>query len=111
MASKGTGKFVAQRTSALFLIPLTIWFLIGLISQAGASHVAAKLWLTQPINAVLITILVVVGAFHMRIGMSEVIEDYIHGKVMRGLVTLLNWAFALGVAAIAAWSVLSLAFG
>lgn len=110
MASKGTSKFVLQRGSAVVLLPLLAWFLIGLIGHAGASQEEMRAWLGQPVPALLMAVLVIVGAFHMRIGLGEVIEDYIHTG-LRGLLLALNWGVAIGIAALAAWSALSLAFG
>ncbi len=110
MASKGTSKFILQRATAVVLLPLMLWFLVSLIGHAGASHFIMRDWLASPLNAILMALLIVIGMFHMRIGMSEIIEDYIHSG-LRPVLMLLNWAFAIVVALISIWSILSLAFG
>jgi len=110
MSSKGTNKFVAQRASAVLLIPILMWFLIGMISHAGAKHGVMVAWLSTPLNAVLMGLFVIIGAFHMRIGLSEIIDDYIHSG-LRGLLMLANWVFAVAVTILSVWSVWTLAFG
>lgn len=110
MASKGTAKFIIQRASAIALLPLAIWFLLSLVSQVGASHGEMKAWLASPFNAIVMALFVVIGALHMRIGASEVIEDYIHSG-LRPLLMALNGFFTVFVAGFAVFSVLTLAFG
>ncbi len=109
MSSKGTSKFKAQRFSAIVLIPLVMWFLFSLLSRVGAPYLDMKNWLAHPLNAIPMALLIIVGAFHMRIGMSEIIEDYIHSG-LRPVLLLLNWVFAIGVVLVAAGSVITLAF-
>ncbi|MEL6111554.1 MAG: succinate dehydrogenase, hydrophobic membrane anchor protein [Pseudomonadota bacterium] len=110
MASKGTSKFIAQRGTAVILLPLMIWFLISLIGQLGSDQAQMQAWLAKPWNGLPMALLVVVGAMHMRIGLSEIVEDYIHGG-LRSVLMGINWVVALGVAAVAAVSVLTLVFG
>ncbi len=107
MAHKGTSSFIMQRTSAVILLPLAIWFFWSLARHAGQDYEAARAWLKAPHNFVLFGAFVTVGALHGRIGVGEVIEDYIHGP-FHGLVQFLNWAVALIVVAATWFALLSL---
>lgn len=109
MASKGTSAFVFQRASAAIILPLVIWLLISLIVHAGDSYEETIAWLSNPVIAFLLGVLVIAGAVHMRIGLMEVIEDYVHSG-LKGVLLALNWLFALAVAATALWSIYQLAF-
>ena len=109
MSQKGTSTFVFQRASAVLLLPLVVWFLFNVVGHAGDSYVDMRKWLSAPVNSLLLGALVVIGAFHMRIGMSEVIADYIHSW-MKDVLHFMNWIVALGVAATAIWSVYTLSF-
>ncbi len=109
MALGGTRTFIIQRGSAVLLLPLVLWFLVSLIGQLGATRGEMQLWLSYPTTAILMALLVIVATMHMRIGLNEVIEDYIHGG-LRAPLQLVNWAVSLGVAGVAAISALSLAF-
>lgn len=109
MAHKGTSTFVMQRASAVILFPLAVWFLVSLVAHAGDSFVDMKAWLASPAVSIPMAAFVVAGAFHGRIGLSEVIVDYIHSW-MKDVLLVANWIFALAVMALAIWSVYALSF-
>ena len=52
-AKEGTHHWIAQRMTAVALIPLTLWFVISLIGLIGADLAAVKDWLSSPFNAVM----------------------------------------------------------
>jgi len=108
MTHKGTATFIAQRASAVILLPLTLWFLAGAIAHAGASYEEVRAWLAAPINAALMGLFILTGAFHMRIGVNEIIDDYISAGA-RGLWKLLNAFTASAVAGVALYSLVKLA--
>ena len=110
MASKGTTTFILQRGTAVVMLPLIIWFLVALMGQLGSSQAQMQAWLSQPVNGLLMATLVIIGAFHMRIGLSEVIDDYFQGSG-RTILKTVNWVAAIAVALVAAGSVLSQVFG
>ncbi len=103
MTHKGTATFIAQRASAVLLLPLVIWFLAGAASNAGASFEAMRAWMASPLTAILMGLLIAIGAFHMRIGVDEIIDDYAD-KGFRGVWKLLNLFACLGAAALGIWS-------
>lgn len=103
MRHKGTAAFVALRASSVLLLPLVVWFAVGAIAHAGDSYAEMRVWLAAPVNAVLMGLLIVVGAFHMRLGLDEVIDDYAD-RGFRGVWKLLNLFACIGAAALAVWS-------
>lgn len=109
MSSKGTGSFIFLRLTAVLLLPLAAWFLYSLVTHAGDSYEEVVAWLSNPVAAIPMGAFVVVAAFHMRAGASDVIHDYIHSKI-RGPILALNWLAALAIAAAALWSIYQLAF-
>jgi len=109
MAHKGTSTFIMQRATAALLIPLAIWFLVGLVSHLGADIASARAWLAAPVNAIPFALFIAIGAWHMRIGMAEIIADYIHGG-LKGVLSILNWLAALSLIAGALWSLYNIAF-
>ena len=109
MAHKGTSTFIIQRATAAVLIPLAIWFLIGVTSHLGADYASARLWISKPINGVLMALFISIGALHMRIGMSEIIADYIHGALKKPL-SMINWLTAIGIIAASFWALFNLTF-
>lgn len=107
MSAKGTSTFILQRSSAVLLLPLAIWFIWSLMSKAGQPYGDVLVWLGQPLNLGLFGAFVTVGAFHGRIGVGEVIDDYL-GGTLKTLATAANWMVAVGVIVVTWWSLLSL---
>lgn len=111
-AKKGSGHWYAQRTTAVALVILGLWFVasLALLGQ-GASHASVVHWLSSPFSAVMALLLVVVGAYHALLGLQVVIEDYVGDQGTRAVV-IVAVKFALVVAAlIGVLAVLRLAFG
>ena len=110
-AKSGTEHFIAQRLTAIAMIPLVAIFLIGLVMQVGASHEAVVAWLSSPLGAAPLLLLLAAGFYHMHLGLQVVIEDYIHGEGLKIALLVANkfWAAAAGVACV--WSVLKISFG
>ena len=110
-AKHGSGHWMAQRVTAVALIPLFIWFIYSVLPSVGASHGECTTWLAQPINAI-ITILFVISTFyHAVLGAQVITEDYIHGECFKTIkiVGQKLFFFAFGIACI--FSILKIAFG
>ena len=110
-AKEGVEHWWRQRTTALALVPLTIWFVIWVIAMAGADRAAMVAWMHNPISAVLMIVLIVATFYHAALGLQVVIEDYVHSEglrlatlivmralcvlfVVRGVLAVLTLAFA-----------------
>lgn len=112
MSQKGTSHFVMQRASAIFMIPLVIWFIVNVIRHSSDSHAEFTAWIAKhPWTAALpLAALILLGFFHMRIGVAEAIDDYIHKPGLRSMLQFLNTLFALVLGALALWSIIAIAF-
>ena len=108
-AHDGAHHWMAERITSVALVPLTLWFCWSIVSMAGADYFAFTGWLQQPINAILMLLLVSVGIYHALMGCQVVIEDYIHheGFKMIKLIGLKLFMAALGVACV--FSILKIA--
>lgn len=109
MSAKGTSTFIMQRASAVLMAPLAGWVLFNLVANIGGDFAAARAWMAAPINGLLVGAFVTIGALHMRIGLSEVIVDYLQGSV-RDIFNFLNWIAALLVISATVYSVFTLSF-
>jgi len=92
-AKSGVGRFIGERVTSVALVFLVIWAVSSALTLSKSGYADAAHWLGSPINAALLTLLVIVGFFHMRVGMSVIIEDYIGKPVTRAALLLAN-AFA-----------------
>jgi succinate dehydrogenase / fumarate reductase membrane anchor subunit len=110
-AHSGTDHFWKQRATALAGIPLTIAFLVIVLSTVGKDFATVKATLAHPLVAILMLLFVLSSVIHMRIGMQVVIEDYVHEEGPKVLLLMLNTFFAIAVGFASAFAILKLAFG
>lgn len=104
-AHDGTHHFWVQRVTALALIPLTIWFMVALVTVLINHDVTAvRAWLTQPINAMVLAALIIALFWHAKLGLQVIIEDYVHceGKKIFTLLLLNVLVYGFGAAALMA---------
>jgi succinate dehydrogenase / fumarate reductase, membrane anchor subunit len=102
-------RFWRQRFSSMLLLPLTL-FAIGLgVLLFRSDHPTVAATLGQPAVASLLLAFIVLVAYHMCVGMNEIIEDYVHGPATRRLALAGNVAFAVIVVAASGYAILNLA--
>jgi succinate dehydrogenase / fumarate reductase membrane anchor subunit len=89
-AGEGVGHWWMQRVTAVALLPLTAWFVISLLGSPLQSYDAMRGWLGQPWVAVMTTLLVLTLAWHSKLGVQVVVEDYVHGKGAKTTLLLLS---------------------
>ncbi|MEZ5995774.1 MAG: succinate dehydrogenase, hydrophobic membrane anchor protein [Hyphomonadaceae bacterium] len=108
----GTGHFIAQRLTAIALVVLGPWFAVSAaLSIRDASYLATIDFLSNPVNAVGVVLLVAVGLYHMSLGMQEVIVDYIARPPAKVALLILNAFAPLLLAVGAIFAVLLVNFG
>ncbi len=110
-AKSGTGHFWLQRLTAVANVPLTIAFVLIVVSLLGRNHAAAAQILGSPLVAITILAFILSVTTHMRIGMQVIIEDYIHDEPARIILLMANTFFTLAVALASAYGILKLSFG
>ena len=79
-AKGGTSHWLSARVSAAALVPLTIWFVVSLYTVGVRDYWSVVRFVQQPLHAILLAILVPVAAYHSLLGVTEVVEDYVHEK-------------------------------
>ncbi len=111
-SGEGTGHFLGQRVSAIALIMLATWFVLNAtLTMDGPSYVGAIDFISDPINAVGVVLLVLIGLYHMRLGMQVIVEDYIHRPATKFVLLLLNTLVPLALGAGAIFAILAVNFG
>lgn len=76
-AKDGTHHWWMQRVTAVALVPLAIWFVVGIVAHLGADHAGVKAWLSGPVTATLTVLLIAATFHHAQLGLQVVIEDYV----------------------------------
>jgi succinate dehydrogenase / fumarate reductase membrane anchor subunit len=110
-AKSGTGHFWHQRLTAIANIPLTIGFVIILVSLLGRGHATVQRTLGSPLVAIVMLLFVCSISYHMKLGMQVIIEDYVHDEKWKLAAIIANLFFAIAVAAVCIYSLLKLSFG
>ena len=110
-AHGGTETFWRQRLTAVANIPLVIFLVLSIVSHLGASYGEVKAYIANPVVAVLLLALILSAAIHMRIGLREIIEDYVHaeGCKVASLILVTFYAAIVGIASTLA--ILKISFG
>jgi succinate dehydrogenase / fumarate reductase membrane anchor subunit len=109
-ARSGTETFWRQRVTAIANIPLVFFFILSIVTHIGAPYTEVKAYLAEPLVALLLIALVVNAAIHMRIGLKEIIEDYVHGG-MKVVAILLATFYAAGIGLVSALALLKISLG
>jgi succinate dehydrogenase / fumarate reductase membrane anchor subunit len=110
-AREGAREWWLMRLSSIALVPLTLWFVISVIANAGADYETFAAWVASPVPAVLLIITIAVTFHHMAHGLQVVIEDYVHveWQKLTALIVVKFGSVLLGVAGV--FAVLRIAFG
>ena len=110
-AREGAEHWWHERLSALAALLLWVWFGVSLLRLPSYDHALISEWLSSPLAAVPMLLLIVATFWHLKLGLQVIVEDYVHDEGARLFwVVLINFAAVLG-AAFALFSVLKLALG
>ena len=109
-AHSGVQQFWRLRASGMALAFLSLWFAyaaLGLVATTGPAithQVRVLSFLQHPVNSVLMGAFVMISAYHMTLGLREVIEDYVPTSGFRIFLLLLTrlFGYVVSIAALVA---------
>jgi succinate dehydrogenase / fumarate reductase membrane anchor subunit len=108
-AKEGVQHWWLQRLTSVALVPLSIWFAVSLLTLPSLDYATVRAWMSQSSTALLLIVFVVVAAWHSKLGVQVVVEDYVHDAGARTL-TLVSLTFVhVLLAAAGVFSVLKVA--
>ncbi len=108
--SGGSRHWGAQRLSAVALLPLGLYALLNLVCRAGADQAEITAWLSQPFAFGAMALFVLALFHHLALGLQVVIEDYVHGRILRLALLVLLPLGSVALAATALVALMTIAF-
>ena len=107
----GVEHWMKQKITALANIPLVLWLIWSILGLQGASYAEFTNWLAQPINAILMILLVLSVTVHAKLGAQVITEDYITKKCLKNAKLIGQKLFFSAMAVACIFSILKIAFG
>ncbi len=110
-AREGVEHFWTQRLTAVANVILILFLVISLVTHAGADYQTVKAYLSSPMVAIMMILVIISGVTHMRLGMQVVIEDYVRSDGRRIAMLIGNTFFSLFIGLSSVFAILKLSFG
>jgi succinate dehydrogenase / fumarate reductase membrane anchor subunit len=109
-AKHATHWFKVQRLTGMLNVGFTIFFVWFVVRLAGAERAEMVEVIRNPFVAIALCALIFNVSSHMRIGMHEVIMDYLDEEKQNRLATIANNVFAVVVPAVTILAVIKIVF-
>ncbi len=96
-AHNGAHHWLLQRFTAIGNLLLTVWFAVSLLLLPDLGYATVVKWISAPLPATAIALLVISTFWHAKLGMQVVIEDYVHDHANKfACIVALNFAVIAG---------------
>ena len=110
-AHDGLGHWKMQRLTAISNAVLVLWFVFSAMALAGAGYDEVRAWLTSPLAATLMILLIISVFSHAPLGLQVIIEDYVHHPGIRIGAVILVRLIVAGLAVACIVAILMVALG
>jgi succinate dehydrogenase / fumarate reductase, membrane anchor subunit len=107
----GTGDFWRQRLTAIAMTLLIIPVLVIIMMLIGSNQAGAKVVLGSLPVAIILILFIIASAWHMKIGMQVVLEDYVHSEKLKLAAIMANNFFSFAVALASIYAIFKLSSG
>jgi len=107
----GTGDFWRQRLTAVAMTLLIVPVLVVILMLIRRNHAFAAQTLGSLPIAIILLLFIIASAWHMKIGMQVVIEDYVHSEPLKLAAIMANNFFSFAVALASIYAILKLSSG
>jgi succinate dehydrogenase / fumarate reductase membrane anchor subunit len=107
----GTADFWRQRITAVALVVLLVPVIVVVMMLLGRNQAGAAQILGSPVIAIILLLFIIASAWHMKIGLQVVIEDYVHQETVKLVAIMANNFFSFAVALASIYAILKLSSG
>lgn len=110
-SKSGTHHWLTQRITAIANLVLFTWLVTSLVTGDVSSADSVQRWLSKPTAAVPMLLLAISMFMHLRLGLTVLIEDYVHDEALKLASLVALTFFSWGGMIFAVFAVVSLALG
>jgi succinate dehydrogenase / fumarate reductase, membrane anchor subunit len=107
----GTSDFWRQRLTAVAMVLLIVPVIVVVLTLISSNQAGAKQVLSSLPIAIIMLLFIVASAWHMKIGMQVVIEDYVHNEKIKLASVMANNFFCIAVALASIYAILKMSSG
>ncbi|MGE0457003.1 MAG: succinate dehydrogenase, hydrophobic membrane anchor protein [Bauldia sp.] len=106
-----SSRYLRQRLTSILLLPLAL-IAIGLgVMVLGADYLTVRSVLRHPVVGIVIFAFIALAAYHMTLGIIEIVEDYVHRPSWQRAAVIAAIGYAALVVAGSGYAILRLSFG
>ncbi len=109
-ARHGAGDWWKVRINSVSTLVLFVWLGTSLLRLPSLDHPTVVQWLRHPVTAVAMLLLIASTFWHVKFGVREWIDDYVHDEGWRVISLGLLYICLAVLGALGAFSVLKIAF-
>jgi succinate dehydrogenase / fumarate reductase membrane anchor subunit len=110
-SGSGTGDFWRQRITGVATTLLIVPVIAVVMMMLGRNQAGAAQILGSPLVAIVMLLFIIASAWHMKIGMQVVIEDYVHNEKLKLVTIMANNFFCVAVALASVYAILKMSSG
>ena len=77
-AKSGSHHWLLQRFTAIGNLVLLLWLVVSLVLLRHYDFGTVHEWISRPVSATAMALLVISSFWHARLGMQVMLEDYVH---------------------------------
>ena len=107
----GTSDFWRQRLTAVAMTVLIVPVIVVVLMLVGSNQAGAKQIFSSVPIAIIMLLFILASAWHMKIGMQVVIEDYVHNEKIKLASVMANNFFCIAVALASIYAILKMSSG
>ena len=107
----GTSDFWRQRLTAVAMTVLIVPVIVVVLMLLGSNQAGAKQIFSSVPIAIIMLLFILASAWHMKIGMQVVIEDYVHNEKIKLASVMANNFFCIAVALASIYAILKMSSG
>ena len=107
----GTTDFWRQRLTAVAMVLLIVPVIVVVLMLVGSNQAGAKQIFSSVPIAIVMLLFIAASAWHMKIGMQVVIEDYVHNEKIKLACVMANNFFCIAVALASIYAILKMSSG